>query len=69
MQATLFVLLIIQIAFAKEFSRTKVLQASDNITLDYEVADGMFLFKLSALANKATQLGIIFSEGVRLQKI
>ena len=69
MQATLFVLLIIQIAFAKEFSRTKVLQASDNITLDYEVADGMFLFKLSALANKATQLGMIFSEGVRLQKI
>ena len=65
MQA-LSVLLTIQVAFAKGFLNTKVLQDSENITLDYEVSDGMFLFKLSAVASEETQLGLVFSDGVSI---
>ena len=67
MQA-LSVLLTIQVAFAKGLLNTKVLQDSKNITLDYEVSDGMFLFKLSAVANEEmeTQLGLVFSDGVSI---
>ena len=66
MQAILSLLLTIQVAFAKEFLNRKVLQDSENITLDYEVNDGMFIFKLSAKANKETQLGLVFSDQVSI---
>ena len=65
MQATLSLLLTIQVAFAMGFQNKKALQDSENITLDYEVSDGIFLFKLSASANEKTQLGLVFSDRVK----
>ena len=67
MQA-LSVLLTIQVAFAKEFLNTKVLQDNENITLNYEVSDGKFMFKLSAVASEETQLGLVFSDGVSISE-
>ena len=61
MKAALSFLFSIHFVFATKFSKTKVLQDSENITLDYEVKNGLFLFKLSAIGFKETQLGIVFS--------
>ena len=66
MQASLSVLLTIQVALVKGFLNTKVIQESENITLDYEVIDGLFSFQLSARAreDEETQLGLVFSDRV-----
>ena len=69
MQATLSLLLTIQVAFAVGFQNRKVLQDSENITLDYEVSDGIFLFKMSARANEKTQLGLVFSDRVKALRL
>ena len=69
MQATLSLLLTIQVAFVVGFQNRKVLEDSENITLDYEVSDGIFLFKLSASANKKTQLGLVFSDRVKALRL
>ena len=66
MQASLSVLLTIQVALVMGFLNTKVIQESENITLDYEVIDGLFSFQLSARAREGeeTQLGLVFSDRV-----
>ena len=69
MQATLSLLLTIQVAFVVGFQNRKVLEDSENITLDYEVSDGTFLFKLSARANEKTQLGLVFSDRVKALRL
>ena len=69
MQASLSVLLTIQVTLAKGFLNTKVFQESENITLDYEVIDGIFSFQLSARATEETQLGLVFSDMVSSEHI